>query len=350
MSALLPTMTDIARRAGVSKNSVSLALRGSPQIPEKTRRHIERIARALKYKKNPTVAHLMAELRKARQPAFQSTLALLNANVDPSAFTRHPTIPTYVAGCRRRANQLGYNLDEFWLHDPELNGKRLNKILHARSIRGIIIVGLMKENRLPSSFLPTAKEFHSVVTGVRTHEPTLSFACTDHHALALKAFEHALRLGYKRPALVLDHEIDRLVDGRFSSGARIAQQQLPKARQIEPFHLVTEARKKPSLFRDWFRREKPDLILTLYNVVREWLEEMKLNVPRDVGLIQLEWRRDYPEWTGMDQHNDMVGAAAVEMVINMIHNHPPGIPDFPLATLIGNSWVPGQTTKVSATS
>ena len=338
-------MSDIARQAGVSKNSVSLALRNSPQIPEKTRRRIERIAQSLGYRKNPTVAHLMSELRKTRQPTFQSTLALLNASGDPAAFTRHPTVPVYVAGCRRRAAQLGYSLDEFWLHDPELNGRRLNKILRARSIRGVIVVGLMKENRLPDRFLPTWREFHIVVTGVRTLDPTLSFACTDHHALALRAFEHALALGYQRPALVLDQEIDRLVEGRFSAGIRVAQQRLPKSRHVEPFYLVHEARKNPRLFEGWFRREKPDLILTLYNVVRDWLHDMKLRVPREIGLIQLEWRKENPDWAGMDQHNDRVGEAAVEMVINMIHNHPPGPPEFPLATLIGSSWIPGRTTR-----
>jgi DNA-binding LacI/PurR family transcriptional regulator len=337
------TMSDIASRAGVSKNTVSLALRADPQIPEKTCRRLRRLAAAMGYQKNSTVAHLMSELRKSRSPAFQSSLALLNANIDPAALTAHPTIPAYVEGCRRRAKQLGYSLDEFWLHDKSLDGNRLNKILRARNIQGAIVVGLMKENRLPSRFLPTWKEVRTVVTGVRTQNPTLSFACTDHHILAMKAFEQALRLGYRRPALVLDHEIDGLVDGRFSSGASRAQQQLPKAQQIEPFYLVTEARQNPALFQKWFAKEKPDLILTLYNVVRDWLRAMKLRVPRDVGLIQLEWRKDNPAWAGMNQHNDVVGEAAVEMVINMIHNHSPGLPEFPLATLIGSTWVAGET-------
>ena len=47
MPASPPTMSDIARRAGVSKNAVSLALRRSAQIPEKTRRRIEKIAQSL---------------------------------------------------------------------------------------------------------------------------------------------------------------------------------------------------------------------------------------------------------------------------------------------------------------
>ncbi len=40
MPASQPTMTDIARRAGVSKNTVSLALRHDPQIPAATRARI----------------------------------------------------------------------------------------------------------------------------------------------------------------------------------------------------------------------------------------------------------------------------------------------------------------------
>jgi len=338
-------MADVARRAGVSKNTVSLALRNDSQIPPATRTRIAKIARQLGYRKNPTVSHLMAELRGSRSPAFQAPLAILNAHTDPQAFRTHPTIPSYVEGCRRRAKELGYSLDPFWLHDPELDGKRLNRILRARGIRAVLVVGLMRENRLPERFLPTWREFPCVVTGVRTEEPTLSFACTDHHALAHSAFEHALRLGYHRPALVLDHVIDRLVEGRFTAGTFIAQQRLPVSQRTRPFFLVTEARQNPALFRRWMEREKPDLILTLYNVVKTWLDDLGLRVPRDLGLIQLEWRRDRPEWAGMNQHNDLVGEAAVDMAVGMIHRAEMGIPAFPRATLIGSTWTEGKTVQ-----
>jgi len=341
MSAKPVTMTALALRLGVSKNTISLALRHDPQIPEKTRRRIQRLADKLGYTKNPTVAHLMTQLRRSKSARYQSPLALLNANVDPDAFHRHPTIPTYVKGCRKRAAELGYSLDEFWLHDESLNGERLNKILHTRNIRGAIVVGLMKENRLPDRFLTTWRTFHTVVTGVRTHEPALSFACTDHHMLAMTAFQKAIELGYRRPALVLDHVIDGLTDGRFSAGMQIAQAQIPASRRTKPFYFVEEARKEPSLFYAWFEKEKPDVLLTLYNVVRHWLQDR-----RDIGMIQLEWRAQSPEWAGMNQHNDLVGEAAVEMVINLIHNNDPCIPDFPRATLLGSTWVDGTTAKL----
>ena len=137
------------------------------------------------YRLNPTVAHLMAQFRQNRSPGYQATLAMINAHEEPDAFTRHSTIPYYVQGCRRRARQLGYQLDEFWLHEPDMPVPRWLSIFRARNIRGILIVGMMQHNRLPARLAPLWDEFPAVVTGVRTREPALSFACSDQHALAL---------------------------------------------------------------------------------------------------------------------------------------------------------------------
>ncbi len=211
-------MLQVAREANVSKNTVSLALRNDPQIPEQTRDRIKSVAKRLGYTKNPTVAHLMTQLRSGAETGFKATLALVNANEDREAFTVHPTIPTYVEGCRSAAQRQGYNLDEFWLHDAQVKGDRLLRILRSRRIRGVVlIVGMMNENRLPDSFRPVWENLPCVVTGVRTRDPALSFACTDHHILTMRAVEQAIALGYERPGLVLDQVIDHLVEGRFSA-------------------------------------------------------------------------------------------------------------------------------------
>ncbi len=341
------TMSSIAARAGVSKNTVSLALRHDPQIPAATRGRIERIARELGYTKNPVVAQLMTELRKAHPAGYRRTFALLNANGDAQAFSRHPTIPAYVAGCRRRAALHGYGLDEFWLHDPGLYGDRLNRVLRARGIRGAIVVGLMKENRLPPRFSVTWQRHAVVVTGVRTREPTLAFACTDHHALVLEAMERARQLGYRRPALVLEETIDRLVDGRFSSGFWFAQRALAESERAPVFYAVEAARADRAVFDAWFRQYRPDVVLTLHTVVREWLAALGAQAPRDIGLIQLERRSGCEDWAGMEQHNDLTGEAAVDMLVSLLHNEELGLPAAPRATLIGASWAEGATVRAA---
>jgi len=338
-------MAQIARELGVSKNTVSLALRRDPQIPAATAERVAAAAKRLGYSINPIVSDLMSELRKTDQRKIRHTLALLNGYQAEDAFLNHPTIPAYVEGCRRRAAAQGYSVDTFWMHDPELNGARLTRILQARGIRGGIIVGTMSDNRLPTQFAEAWSQFAWVVTGLRTREPTFSFCCVDHHALVLEAVNNALALGYRRPGLVIDERIDRLVDLRFSSGMWVGQQVLAADERVVSFRQVEAARAQPELFYRWLDQERPDVILTLYNVVWRWLEQRGCKVPRDIGLIQLERRANKSDWAGMDQRNDLTGEAAVDMMISLLHNNEMGVPANPRATLIEASWVPGKTVR-----
>jgi DNA-binding LacI/PurR family transcriptional regulator len=337
------TMTDVSRRAGVSKNTVSLALRNDPQIPESTRQRVRQAAADLGYTANPVVSELMAELRRGSEAGYKHNFALINANHDRQAFLRHPTIPDYVAGCRQRAAQLGYGLDEFWLHDPNLGAGRLESILRARGIRGALVIGMMKENRLPPDFETLWRGFAAVVTGVRTHDPTLSFACVDHHALVVEALERIREVGIRRPALVIEGGIDRLVGGRFTAAFEYAVKTLPRANRLEPFLEVDSSRERPKVFREWLIERKPDAILTLHTVVEEWVNKAGLRVPQDIGLVQLECRRGCEDWAGMEQHNDLTGEAAVDLLVSLTTAGKEPLSLSPRGILITPTWRDGRT-------
>jgi hypothetical protein len=45
----------------------------------------------------------------------------------------------------------------------------------------------------------------------------------------------------------------------------------------------------------------------------------------------------------MDQRNDLVGEAAMDMLISMVHHNERGVPENPRATMIGCHWVEGST-------
>jgi LacI family transcriptional regulator len=343
------TMRVIADAVGFSKNTVSLALRDDPSISAETRALIKKTADKLGYRPNAIVSHLIAQLRAGRTARFQAKLALINAHRDPKAFRSHATIPAYVQGCEGRGLRLGYTFDAFWLHDPKLKAESLIRILRTRGIKGIIIVGLMDQNQLPEHLQPVWHQFPCVVTGVRTREPALSFSCVDHHDLVIQAFERALALGYERPALVVEERIDRLVEGRFSGAMLTAQRGLPAARRVPAFMGDQQPRADGKPFRQWLDRHQPDVLLSLYNIVFPWLKEAGRRVPQEVGVIQLEWRASHPEIAGMNQHNDAVGEAAVDMVVGQIHRNESGIPSFPRATLIGASWVDGSSVRRAKT-
>ena len=341
-----PTMAQVAQLIGVSKNTVSLALRNSPRIPPDTRDRVAQAAAQLGYQRNAAVGELMAELRRTGSSRFTPTLALLNANENKNATREHPTVPVYLRGVQKRSHQLGYSLDEFWLHEPGMTGRRLASILRTRGIRGAVIVGLLHDHRLPQQMRPLWDEIPATVTGVRVRDPQLSFAGSDQFALALQSYEKAWRLGYRRPALILDPVIDTLLDGRFTGGFLIGEKQhRPAESPIPPFTEIEQARRDLAPFKHWLDAHRPDVLFTLYHETAKWLQRLNLHVPHDIGLIQYEWRSDHPDWAGMDQRNDLVGEAAVDLVVSMIHNGITGIPSQPVATLVSSQWVDGKTVR-----
>lgn len=338
------TFNDIVRATGLSKNAVSLALHDSPQISPATRARVQAVAARLGYSANPILSQLMAQIRKTRTQPLRAKLALVNANHDPEALRQHPTIPTYLEGCESRAAKLGYAFDHFWLHDGRATAASWKRLFRHRGIKGVVLVGLMHTNHLPERLEEIWRSYPSIVTGVRTRDPALSFACVDHHHLVLSAFERALTLGYKRPGLVIDDVIEALVEYRFSAGFFAGQNLRPGIERIPIFN-DAPGNVKVELFRTWFEAYRPDVIFTLYNNVIKWLAALRLRVPKDVGVIQLEWRAAHPEIAGMNQHNRAVGEAAVDMLVTQINHNEVGVQEFPRATLVGAAWMDGPSVR-----
>jgi LacI family transcriptional regulator len=123
-----------------------------------------------------------------------------------------------------------------------------------------------------------------------------------------------------------------------------AQEALPEQQRIRTFRDSSPA--NPDHFRTWFDNSRPDVILSLHDNVVPWLEDCGVTAPDDVGLIQLEWRESQPHLAGMNQHHHQAGHAAVEMVVNEIHRNSKGVPDVPLATLVGATWMDGSSVKL----
>lgn len=331
------TLNDVAQAAGLTKSAVSLALRHDPRIPETTRKWVEKCAKQLGYRRNAVIAHLMSELRRSTKTGPTATIAVLNLNEDPRAFTRHPTIPVYLRGIRQRASVLGYAVDPISAPVSTMDGSRLRQILQARGVRGCVLTGLMRTNCLAPHLEPLWKRFPCVVTGVRTEDPQLPFACADHYAVSQMALAMALKMGRSRPALVLDRQIDELVQGRFTAGFLIAQRKIAPEARIPPFYHDDE-KSLPPFFREWIEKYRPDAVLTLYHVIEDWLRAMSIRAPHDIALVQLEWRPHNLSWPGVDQHNDRTGAAAVDLLVQMIHAGESSLMTTPRAMLIGPSW------------
>jgi LacI family transcriptional regulator len=334
-------MHEIAERAGVGKATVSLALRDDPRLRPETRRRIQRVAAEMGYRTNATVANLMAQLRASGSSRFHATLGLLNTSGDPAALSGPPASREWVAGCRDRAAQLGYGLDPFWLHEPGVTPARLAAILDSRNIRGLVISPLV-DSSLPDGFDLLARKYACVLFGLRPVWPPLNFTTNDQFSTAFRAVGRLWESGYRRIGLVLSADLDAIVDHRFSAGFWAGQEARPGCRRLPllPFHPGRKAS-----FRTWYSQHRPDAILCIHDEVKTWLDEMRIQVPEEVGLAHLDRHDDIPDWSGMRQNNTLIGAAAIDMLVGQLHRNEIGLPDSPKASFIQSTWVEAATTQ-----
>ena len=337
-----PTIRSLAQLAGVSKATVSLALRNSTKIRLSERVRIQKLAAEAGYEPNALMAQLLAQLRAGRTPAYQNTLGLVYVTESNAELSPITTFREWFTACRERSRQLGYGLDEFVLHEPGMTPERLVQILDARGIRGLVVMGPFPQGVIPAEFDAIWQRSAAVAIGVRPVRPALSCAANDQFSTA-KAAVHALReCGYERPGLCISLEVDAYVEDRFQGGFSVAQKSLSRKDRLPVCAFHPSARDR---FARWLEIHRPDAIVTLHPEIKDWMESLGLKVPDDVGLVHLDRVPDLEGWAGTRQNNESVGYAAIDMVIGQLHRNELGIPPFQKCTFTSSSWVSGATVR-----
>lgn len=177
-----PTLQTIATQLGVSKMTVSRALRGEPHVKADLRAQIKRAADALGYRPDPEIAKLMTHMRRDRRQEAPRTFAFIWAERMADDRRRSSWSGQLIAGARERAETLGFQLAEFLLAEKGMSARRLSDILEARGIPGFILSPLMSRSRGHVS-MHWAK-FSSVVIGLGYARPAMH-RVHHHHFLGM---------------------------------------------------------------------------------------------------------------------------------------------------------------------
>ena len=333
------TIKDIAAKAGVSVATVSLALRGSTKIRPVTAARVRQVAEELHYTPNPLVSALMARIRESTPSREQVAIGAIYIGEDERRENNSLFLAAIFAGAQERAESLGFRLAMFRSLEKGLNEKRLRDILVNRGIHGLII--------LPSSDFGMKLDldwsrFAAVAIGYSLADPPLNRVCPDQFQELSEAFTQLRRRGYRRIGLYLDIDTDLRVRHKWAAlleweNSRIA------ARDRVPLGLVPEISRDS--FLGWFRRARPEVILSPRQTVVDWLAEEGLELPRDVGFGHLNWTERVAPCSGIDQRSHLLGAAAVEAVVAQLHRNERGLPAVARTVSIEGAWVDGPTTR-----
>ncbi len=333
-----PTLTDISKRSGFGRSTVSLALRDHPSLPAATRVKIQAVAKQMGYRPNPLVAALMTSIRDKRRKHVER-LALIgpirDAARSKSAYHRilHETII-------RHAAAKGFAVDEFYYEDAEpLSGARLTQILLSRNIHGVLLFPGF--NAIIKTY-PTLdwSSFAVVLIGANLHLRELHQVVSDYtHDIDL-GLRHASAHG-GRLALAITRSMDVATDHSWTSRFLLHQSDLPEAARIAPYRPAGLQLERES-FLKWFADARPDTLFVAKADVYTWLTEAGYTVPGDVRIINLLHRGD-AHLAGIDPHTEEVGRASVELLMSMLQANQRGLPEFPHTIAIRGHWRPGES-------
>lgn len=336
-----PNMQQVADAAGLSKSAVSLALRNDPRIPESTQIRVKQIAEQLGYHRNPLVDTLMAQLRSARKPEFQANIGLVNCAPQEDILTNH-TFRSLREGVMDRARQLGYGVEEFWLHQPGMRPSRLRQIVDARGIHGLIQLASLDHATEGAEYTDFWFNFTCSVIGVPHFHQHLHRASNDQFQTARQATRRALGLGYQRPALFIPEEDDALLDNKFSAGFMSATYSNRGIEFIPPQPLRLD-RIEDSLAT--IKKLKPDVVISNKTKLYGALVADGVSLPKELGFIHLDWHDAIPHIAGMRQNNRIVGRAGVDLVVGQLHKNENGAQEYPQLVEIESVWVDGPSVK-----
>ncbi len=312
----------IADKSGVSQATVSRALRNDPRISEKVRKRVQRVAAQLGHRPDPTFNRYMAEMRAMQETRKQELLAFVgNPELKETSYALEIR-----RGALKRADELGFWVDELWIGESRQDFRTANRIIKARNMKGVLLLPFQNPRVRPelswSSF--------AAVSTTKIH-PDLRLHGV--HGDVRRRFEeladHVVQAGCRRPALVS-------WQGPFGRGARPRDAAyfwmwriLLQGDPIPPFRMEEHEEFGPS-FLAWLEQHDPDCLWvcgqTMRDVIwsqlnRKWKQRLRVasyaNVERNEHIA------------GIRVEYELVGRGAIDLLTAMVMRGEVGIPEEP---------------------
>ena len=330
------TLADVARAAGLSNGGASYALRGDPRLRPATVERARRAAERLGYRPDLRISSLMASIRRARSLDRRETLALVWAGTPRPPSRLPPHLRAFAENARRgivaRAEHLGCSVDEFWLGADGMTPGRLQRILVARGISGIVVVPVVRSTKNIALDWDW-KFFAGAIVSNTDCTPPLDRSALNHFRSVWMTLERLRAEGRARPAIILDRDVQERIHS-IQLSSFLGNHPDPKA---AAGYVGYGQPGKVSHLRAWLRKTAPDALMVAWQLDKPAAETLRKMAPRSCRMVTLEW---YPHGVlpGVDPCDTEVAANAVELVVAQLHRNERGAPARPVTTMLDGIW------------
>ena len=335
-----PTLRTLARQLGLSRTTVSDALRGSPRVKRDTVERVRAAAKAAGYDRNPLTGAVMSYLRRSSADRFRGVLAVMEIVAPDHSEHSRRYAAAVLTGVNEKAAQLGFKVETFQIGTGALKLNRLDSILRARSINGLIV--------LPASGFPDLSEidwgrYAAVYVDYFIGSPAIHCVCLDHYRSMVELLHTLHQRGYRRPGLFMERAIDDRLHFRWEGAFLALQQALPDFGAVP---VLRSAKLNDEEFATWFRAYEPDVVLGHFPEAIAWMKQCGADLSGRHGFVCLNSLRTSPgECASLDFQAPQLGARATELVTGHLLHSEFGIPAQPSLTTIPARLIEGPTLR-----
>jgi LacI family transcriptional regulator len=311
-------LEDIAKKAGVSRATVSRVINNASNVSADTRDHVWAVIREENFHPNPSARALVT-----RRTEIIGVVVPTPENI---FYTDNNYFTQILAGVSQITRQRDYAM-LLWLGELSEDDEHImQKVSNNRLMDGLVIASMIHNHPLFKRLMNLRSPFVMIDRPLE-HDDKISYVTVDNVRAAEEATTHLINLGRRRIAHITGH-----------MGIADAQDRLQGYKNA-----LTKAGLPvdPSLIvESYFRREagyaatqkllplKPDAIFaagdTIAIGVLQATREVGLRVPDDIALVGFDdvdvASQFYPLLTTVRQPVQEKGAAAAKLLIDLIQN------------------------------
>ncbi|EIQ00168.1 transcriptional regulator [Opitutaceae bacterium TAV1] len=336
------TQRELARKLGVSQATISRALAKNSRHSAEMRKRVAAEAEQAGYRPDPVLASLNAYRRMRRPITRGQTLVWFGGTQEGDRSSYEAIL---FPAARTRAEALGYGMEYFWENEPGYSAQRYEQIFNARGVAGVVF----GPRAQPHARIELKIEnFAAVALGRSVDWPPVDRVSTDHFQTMEMCYSAVRDRGFRRIGFSMTENYSERVAGLWTGAFLGQQQHNPELAKIPP--LLDDDAHSGSKFEVWFRKWKPDAIVTMgwhFGCLAS-LERMRMRFPQDVGVALLvvpEHEASLAGFSGIHEPVDDLAHFAVDILVGRIRNNERGVPRDRRVHLLPGAWHEGTTLR-----
>jgi DNA-binding LacI/PurR family transcriptional regulator len=231
---------------------------------------------------------------------------------------------------------MGFGLEQFWTNDPGMSDARLETILRARGIVGVVLSPITTgESALTLDW--DWRHFAPAVIGNVTWTPDLHHAGHHHYLAMHMALLELAQLGCTRPVALIEAKTSERAkhawEAAFLTGLGDVREAAERVRRV--------ANPADPQLAGWVEARQPDVLIVSETTLLAAPGLAAVIRRRRLPVITLYWSKATPAGIGgVDQCYDRIAAHAVDLVVAQLNSNEFGVPDLPRIMLFPGRWIP----------